>query len=217
MFRESKLPKRQQIGVQHTEEFLPFGRRRTHIESGLYDVVGVSIADHEDDDGCPAGTDAGHAVVVDRLEHGRDDTHPLLGVAKFEEFFNNITGKLLPAQSQNSTGDNDTEQALAIFDAAVLQHVLDDIIAVLIVQQDLVAGHQGVEDVTLLRLNAVLKNALKDAAAVGMAREGGDVLHNVVDDELDAVPKEVGRLRVALLQGKLGLVAQRFDRLLHDL
>ena len=25
MFRESKLPKRHQIGVQHTEEFLPFG------------------------------------------------------------------------------------------------------------------------------------------------------------------------------------------------
>ena len=217
MLRKGKLTEHHNVGVQHTEKLIPLGRRRTHIERGLNDVVGVGIADHEDDDGSPAGTDAGHTVVVGRLEHGRDDANTLLGVAEFEQLLNDVTGKFLPAQGQDSAGNDDTEQALTILDSAILQHVLDDIIAILIIQQNLVAGHQGVEDVAFLRLDAVLQNALEDAAAVGMARQRGDVLQNVIDDELDAVAEVVGGFGVALLQGKLGLVAQRIDGLLHDL
>jgi len=61
-----------------------------------------------------AGTDAGHTVVVGRLEHGRDDANTLLGVAEFEQLLNDVTGKFLPAQGQDSAGNDDTEQALTI-------------------------------------------------------------------------------------------------------
>ena len=44
------------------------------------------------------------------------------------------------------------------------------IISILIIQQNLVAGEQGIKNVALLRLDAVLENTLKDATAVGMAR-----------------------------------------------
>ena len=132
-----------------------------------------------------------------------------------EQLLNDVGSKLLTAQREDTTSDDDTEQTLTILDPAILQHVLNHVVAVLFIKQRLVTGEQRIEDIALLRLDAVLEDALEDAAAVRMTRQRSNVLQDIVNNELNAVSKEGAGRRITVLEGNLGLVTERLDNLLH--
>ena len=211
---ECVLAEHHDVGVEHIQKLTSLGIDR-YVNSGLHHVVGVGISDHEDDNRRTTGTHARNAIIVDRLKHRPDYTRALLLVAVLEQLLDNVGSKLLTAQREDTTRDDDTEQTLTILDPAVLQHMLNHIVAVLFIKQRLVTGEQRIEDIALLRLDAVLEDALEDAAAVRMTRQRSNVLQDIVNNELNAVSKEVAGRCITVLESNLGLVAKRLDNLLH--
>ena len=216
MLGECVLAEHHDVGVEHIQELPPL-RFNRYVDSGLHNVVGVGISNHEDDNRRTTGAHARNAVIVDRLQHRPDYTCALLLVSILEQFLNDIGSKLLTAQRENTTGNDDTKQTLTILDTAILQHVLNHIVAILLIEQHLVTGEQRIEDIAFLWLDAVLEDALKDAAPVGMARQRSNVLQDIINDELNAISKEVAVRRIAVFESSLGLVAERLDNLLHHM
>lgn len=78
----------------------------------------------------------------------------------------------------------------------VLQHMLDDIVAVLVLHKVVDVQHQLLQDGPRLRVRTVLQNALDDAAAVCVRRQREHLSRKRIQDELDEL---AGHLLDALL------------------
>lgn len=145
------------------------GRREREGERGengltLENIVGIRVGEHQADHTAPIGS---------RGEDLVNKSAPVTVLGVDDTLFNYVAGKLLLSEGEELTADFRNDEG-AIGAVTLFNNPLNDIVAVLVLNQILRIAVQVVEEDTRLRGGAIFKDALKDPTAVGV---GGERLH----------------------------------------
>lgn len=128
------------------------------------------------------------SLVVQRRQ-ARDDLPSLFVGAKLDTLLDDVARKFVLREEHELRGDDGDDLGL-VFLVALLNHMLRDVVAVLIHDQGKRASVQLVQDVRPRGLLTMLEHALDDTAAVGMGGQTVDLACKGIDDELDVLLRD---------------------------